>query len=229
VHADVDRASETDAKVAGLATATDQIGDVVRLISDIADQTNLLALNATIEAARAGEAGKGFAVVAGEVKALAAETARATSQIGTQIVAIREATGEAVSAVRDVGLAIGQVESVSTAIAAAVAEQAAATEEISNSVQSVTMATNSSVHAMEEVASIAAQSDTASHSVLTAADEVGQTAGTLRAEVTGFLNAMTRGDSEDRRSHEHLPVSGAKASADHAPNALQQRTRPAAA
>ena len=64
VNTAVDRASKTDAKVASLATAADRIGDVVRLISDIAGQTNLLALNATIEAARAGEAGKGFAVVA---------------------------------------------------------------------------------------------------------------------------------------------------------------------
>ena len=61
-----------------MAEAASRIGDVVRLISAIAGQTNLLALNATIEAARAGEAGKGFAVVAGEVKTLAAQTAKAT-------------------------------------------------------------------------------------------------------------------------------------------------------
>ncbi|MGD0106613.1 MAG: methyl-accepting chemotaxis protein, partial [Rhodopila sp.] len=112
VQAAVNRATETDHKVAGLSAAADRIGDVVRIITDIAGQTNLLALNATIEAARAGEAGKGFAVVAGEVKALAAQTARATEQISTQIVAIRGATQEAVTAVREVGGAIGDVETV---------------------------------------------------------------------------------------------------------------------
>ena len=76
VQVSVERANATDAKVASLASAADKVGDVVRLITDIASQTNLLALNATIEAARAGEAGKGFAVVAGEVKALAAQTAQ---------------------------------------------------------------------------------------------------------------------------------------------------------
>ncbi|MFM8615471.1 MAG: methyl-accepting chemotaxis protein, partial [Alphaproteobacteria bacterium] len=72
----VERAHATGATVRGLAESADQIGDVVRLITDIAGQTNLLALNATIEAARAGDAGKGFAVVASEVKTLASQTAR---------------------------------------------------------------------------------------------------------------------------------------------------------
>jgi methyl-accepting chemotaxis protein len=103
----VERASETDSKVGGMAAAAERVGDVVRLISDIAGQTNLLALNATIEAARAGEAGKGFAVVAGEVKALAAQTAKATEEIATQIGAIRGATSEAVNAVHEVSAAIG--------------------------------------------------------------------------------------------------------------------------
>ena len=130
----VERAAEADAKVASLAQAADRIGDVVRLIPDIAGQTNLLALYATIEAARAGNAGKGFAVVAGEVKALAAQTVSATEQIDAQIGAIRAATGDAVGAVRKVGEAIGQVEAVATAIAAAVEQQPAATQEISGSV-----------------------------------------------------------------------------------------------
>jgi methyl-accepting chemotaxis protein len=212
VNMAVDRASETDAKVVSLAKAADRIGDVVRLISDIAGQTNLLALNATIEAARAGEAGKGFAVVAGEVKALATQTARATGQIGIQIVAIRTATDEAVGAVREVGLAIGQVEAVATAIAAAVEQQAAATQEISSSVQSVTMATTTSAQAMEQVLMVAEQADTASRSVLIAADEVGKTATTLRAEVSDFLSAMKRGDVDDRRAYERVRGAGSTAS-----------------
>ncbi len=93
----MERANVTDAKVGGMAAAADRVGDVVRLITDIAGRTNLLALNATIEAARAGEAGKGFAVVAGEVKALATQTAKATDEIAAQIGAIRASTGEAVS------------------------------------------------------------------------------------------------------------------------------------
>ncbi len=211
VHTAVDRASETDFKVAGLATAADRIGDVVRLISDIAGQTNLLALNATIEAARAGEAGKGFAVVASEVKTLATQTARATEQISSQIVAIRTATDEAVGAVRQVGMAISQVESVAAAIAAAVEQQAAATQEISSSVQSVTMATTTSAQSMEQVLKVAEQTSTASRSVLVAADEVGKTSQTLRLEVNDFLSAMKRADNNDRRAYERVPGTGATA------------------
>jgi methyl-accepting chemotaxis protein len=207
----VQRATETDAKVAGLAETADRIGDVVRLISDIAGQTNLLALNATIEAARAGDAGKGFAVVASEVKALANQTARATEQIGTQIVAIRTATGEAVDAVREVSLAIGDVSSVATAIAAAVEQQAAATQEISGSVQNVTSATTAAAHAMEQVLSIAEQTDAAGQSVLVAAGEVGRTSTTLQVDVNDFLSAMKRGDDDERRSYERVPGGGAKA------------------
>jgi methyl-accepting chemotaxis protein len=208
----VDRAAETDKKVAGLSDTADRIGDVVRLITDIAGQTNLLALNATIEAARAGEAGKGFAVVASEVKTLATQTARATDQIGAQIVAIRTSTGEAVDAVRDVGFAIGEVAAVATAIAAAVEQQAAATREISASVQNVTQATNIAAQAMEQVLTIAEQTDTASFSVLNAADEVGKTADTLRVEVNDFLDAMKRGDGDERRTFERMPGAGATAS-----------------
>ncbi|HET6307359.1 MAG TPA: methyl-accepting chemotaxis protein, partial [Rhodopila sp.] len=209
VAAAVDRASETDTKVAGLSEAADRIGDVVRIITDIAGQTNLLALNATIEAARAGEAGKGFAVVAGEVKALASQTARATEQIGTQIVAIRNATGEAVTAVREVGAAIGRVETVATAIAAAVEEQAAATREITGSVQMVTATTSSATEAMRQVLAIAETTDSSSAAALQASDEVGKTAEVLRREVTDFLAAMSRGDDTERRRYER--ISGAAA------------------
>ncbi len=208
VQTAVARAAETDSKVLSLSEAADRIGDVVRLITDIASRTNLLALNATIEAARAGEAGKGFAVVANEVKALATQTARATDQIANQIVAIRGATGEAVTAVRDVGGAIGQVEMVATAIAAAVEQQAAATREITNSVQNVNDSTAAAAAAMNEVLAIAEATDSTSQSALDVAEEVGRTSETLRREVTDFLTAMSRGDETERRRYERIPAQG---------------------
>jgi methyl-accepting chemotaxis protein len=194
----VERATTTDAKVGGMATAAERVGDVVKLITDIASCTNLLALNATIEAARAGEAGKGFAVVAGEVKALATQTAKATDEIATQINAIRASTGEAVTAVQHVSAAIGEVNEVATAIAAAVEEQAAATREIAASVQTVTVATQEATQAMQEVASISESTDAASAKVLTGATEVGRDADTLRGEVTRFLDAMTATEQPER-------------------------------
>ena len=204
VHEAVERANITDAKVGGMATAADRVGDVVKLIAEIANRTNLLALNATIEAARAGEAGKGFAVVAGEVKGLATQTAKATGDIATQIAAIRESTTEAVGAVRDVSAAIAQVNEVATAIAAAVEEQAAATRDIAASVQKVTVATQDATRAMQEVSAISETTDRASSQVLGGAGEVGRDADTLRSEVTQFLQAMASTNEEDRRRYERM-------------------------
>ena len=113
---------------------------------------------------------------------------------------------------REVGMAISQVEEVASAIAAAVTQQAAATQEISISVQTVTLATSTSAQAMERVLSIAEQSNKASGSVLVAADEVGQTSDILRVEVNDFLSAVKRFESDDRRAYERVPGGGAPAS-----------------
>ncbi|HUN42649.1 MAG TPA: methyl-accepting chemotaxis protein [Acetobacteraceae bacterium] len=211
VHDAVERAAVTDSKVAGLADAARRIGEVVGLITDIAARTNLLALNATIEAARAGEAGKGFAVVAGEVKALAAQTAKATQEIGDQVTAISTATSEAVGAVQAVGQAIGQVNDVAAAIGVAVEQQSSATREISGTVQNVMKAAEQASAAMREVSDISGNSHSATQRVLQSADEVGQTARTLREEVTLFLHAMAHSTENERRRYERVAGRGSEA------------------
>ncbi len=150
----------TDATARSLAEGAQRIGDVVRLISDIAGQTNLLALNATIEAARAGEAGKGFAVVASEVKNLAGQTAKATEEIGSQIQAMQQATHGAVQSIDQIASTIQRMEGIAAAIAAAVEEQGVATQEIARAVNEAAGGTTTVSTAAARVAeTLAAQAD----------------------------------------------------------------------
>ena len=134
-------AAKTDAIVGELSSVAQRVGDVVKLIGEIAGQTNLLALNATIEAARAGEAGKGFAVVASEVKSLATQTAKATDDISAQIASMRSATGQAVAAVQEISKTVQEIDAISHSIATAVEEQSAATSEITRNVQQAALGT----------------------------------------------------------------------------------------
>jgi methyl-accepting chemotaxis protein len=191
----VERAGASHDKISSLATAATRIGDVVGLIGEIASRTSLLALNATIEAARAGEAGKGFAVVAGEVKALAAQTAKATTEIAEQIAAIRASSTEAVRAMDEVSGSIDRMDTVAESVAAAVEQQGAATRQIAVSVQTASAATEQTTRAMAVLAGVADSAATLSGSVLHAATGVGRQAETLRAEVDRFVVA-TREDAE---------------------------------
>ncbi len=183
----VDQAKTTSMTVDGLAKAAQRIGDVVKLIQDIASQTNLLALNATIEAARAGEAGKGFAVVASEVKTLANQTAKATEEISGQISEIQTATGETVSAIEAIGQTIAHVNEIASAIASAVQEQGAATQEIAGNVQQASRGTAEITQNIAGVTQAASETGAASNEVLSAATGLSQQADRLRAEVDGFL------------------------------------------
>jgi methyl-accepting chemotaxis protein len=186
----VEEARRTDGTVQSLAEGARRIGDVVRLISDIAGQTNLLALNATIEAARAGEAGKGFAVVASEVKNLASQTAKATEEIGAQIEGIQGATDQAVSAIKGIGSVIEEIDRIAAAIAAAVEEQGAATREIARNVQQAASGTSEVSARVGDVGRAGLEAEAQAAGLDEAAGAVAASAGGLRSEIDAFLGRI---------------------------------------
>jgi methyl-accepting chemotaxis protein len=152
------------AAVNTLGQKSEEIGQIIAVINDIADQTNLLALNAAIEAARAGEHGRGFAVVADEVRKLAERTTQATEQVGSSIREIQSETEGAVRRMeagtqkvqggvefaRQAGDALGS-------IVAAAEQQSAATIEISQSVEQINSVAMQSKEGAQQAAAAAAQ------------------------------------------------------------------------
>ena len=183
-------ARETDKVVESLSGTTGRIGEVVRLIAGIAGQTNLLALNATIESARAGEHGKGFAVVASEVKQLAAQTAKATEEIGAQIPAMQEETRRAVDAIKRIGGTVEEMNSLAGQVAAVADEQAAATREIGQAVAAASAGTQNASRDASGLATGAALTGAAATEVRAASGKLAQQAETLRERVDAFLSAI---------------------------------------
>ena len=167
--------------------AAQKIGDVVRLITDIAGQTNLLALNATIEAARAGEAGKGFAVVASEVKQLAQGTTRATEEISGQIASMQASTEKAVEAIRAISETIAEMDTITTQVAAAAEEQAVATKEIGRAVLEAANGTQGVNHHAAGLTEGAQQTGAAPSQVRAASTGLARDAEGLRQRVDTFL------------------------------------------
>ncbi|WP_218127292.1 methyl-accepting chemotaxis protein [Belnapia rosea] len=180
-------AASSNNTVNALAESAQRIGDVVRLISDIAAQTNLLALNATIESARAGEHGKGFAVVAGEVKQLAAQTARATEEIGAQIGAMQAQTAASVQAIREIVTYISRVEGIAAQVAAAAEEQSGATQEIIRAVSSAATGTEAVARFAGDLIEGATATGAAATQVRASAAELAQQSELLHGEVDEFL------------------------------------------
>ena len=186
----VEETRRTDTTVRGLAASAVKIGEVVKLINDIAGRTNLLALNATIEAARAGEAGKGFAVVASEVKSLAAQTAKATEEIARQIADVQSVTDETVQAIRRIAATIDEVNDVATSIAAGVEEQGASTQEIARNVQQAARRTRDMSETIAGVSNDARVSDSTARDVKTASSAMASETDALRHRVDTFLNGI---------------------------------------
>lgn len=180
----------TDTIVRALAIGAQKIGDVVRLISEVAAQTNLLALNATIEAARAGDAGKGFAVVASEVKNLASQTSKATDAISQQVSELQAATQEAVQAIGAITGSIGAINTAATAIAAAVEQQGAATQEIARSIQEAAAGTREVTTNISGVDCGARSTGAAAEAMLTTTSSQERQSAQLRSEIRAFVQKL---------------------------------------
>lgn len=189
----VGQAESANTTVQGLANSAQKIGDVVKLINDIAEQINLLALNATIEAARAGDAGKGFAVVASEVKSLANQTGKATNEIAAQINAIQGETNNAVSFIENISKTIKSINEVTTAISAAMEEQGAATKEIARNIQAAAQGTQDVSSNIAEVSGAFEESGKSAGQMLGSCSELTRQADVLGREVASFLARIRQG------------------------------------
>lgn len=193
------RTEKSITEIESLAAATQRIDGVLALIQTIAEQTNLLALNATIEAARAGEAGRGFAVVAHEVKALAEQTAKATSEIGQNVGMIQTSTRNAVDAVREIGNAVRDINEVTSNIAGAIGQQDAATREISENAQLAAQGNETLVANIGSLSEAIGETNKTATSVLAASSALTSTAETLSREFDKFFSNL-RADPLDRQS-----------------------------
>ncbi|WP_068433828.1 methyl-accepting chemotaxis protein [Magnetospirillum sp. XM-1] len=186
----VDDVAATTSHMDELSVAVQSIGEIVKLINDIASQTNLLALNATIEAARAGEAGKGFAVVAGEVKNLANQTARATDEIAQQVSAVQNSTREMIASIQGVADTIRSLDHASSAIAGAVQEQEAATQEIATNIDAVAHEASAVSANVSTLAQSSTRACAGTVRVIWSAKNLSQVVRALDEEVERFLQKV---------------------------------------
>ena len=197
----VKKSAET---VQALGRSSDQIGEIVQVINDIADQTNLLALNAAIEAARAGEQGRGFAVVADEVRKLAERTTKATKEIATMIKQIQRDTGNAVESMEEgtkevehgktltnkAGVSLTEIVTASQKVLDIIAQVAAASEQQSTTAEEIS-------RNIEAISSVSQESASGTQQIAKAAEDL--TRLTLNLE-----NLVGQFQLDEGGSHKHL-------------------------
>ena len=184
---------DTARRIKRLGESSQEIGDIVSLIDDIADQTNILALNAAIQASLAGEAGRGFAVVADEVQRLAERSSSATRQIEALVRAIQADTNEAVISMeqttaevvrgarlaQDAGVALAEIEGVSQTLAELI-------HSISDAAQLQTSSAGQISHTMAIIQQITAQTSAGSGATADSIRHLARMASQMRRSVSGF-------------------------------------------
>ena len=184
---------ETSKRIKRLGESSQEIGDIVSLINDIADQTNILSLNAAIQASMAGDAGRGFAVVADEVQRLAERSSAATKQIAALVKTIQTDTNEAVISMeqttaevvngakraQDAGVALEEIESVSTSLAELI-------QNISNAARQQAVSAGNVSNTMNVIQEITAQTANSSEVTASSIGNLANLAAEMRTSVDRF-------------------------------------------
>lgn len=185
--------NESAAAIADLGQRSNQIGQILSVIKDIADQTNLLALNAAIEAARAGEQGRGFAVVADEVRKLAERTATATSEISSMVSGIQDDTGRAVLTMRQSSVDVQEGVALANQAGRALQDIAGSVEQvaemighIANSTQAQSSTSEAFTRSVEEIAQMADENSSAIEHAASASQELVSCSQNLQHIVSRF-------------------------------------------
>jgi len=198
---------ETSKRIKRLGESSQEIGDIVSLINDIADQTNILSLNAAIQASMAGDAGRGFAVVADEVQRLAERSSAATKQIealvkttqtdtNEAVISMEQTTAEVVRGARlaqDAGVALEEIESVSMNLADLI-------QNISNASRQQSMSAGHVSNTMNVIQEITSQTSAGTHTTAESIGHLAETASQLRASVSGFKLPLDEGESSEEQA-----------------------------